>query len=353
LWNHSSRSWRHGMLVSALIFLSTSAPLVLLLSRQKHRLTFGDSARLNYAWYVSPRTFWRNWQGEIPESGIPLHSTRQLSFRPPVFEFDGPIVGSYPPWTDPSYWNDGLRWHFRLRPQMEVVAGNIASELRLLLRAQPGLITGLLVLAFFSGQRCWARLRELWPLFAISAAALALYLPIHVEDRFLGGFVLVLFLGLLAAVRLRPVDQRSAAYVAVAVFITMALGTADLTLRYATRHLAIPGSGPNSTTQDVLAAEHLQQMGVRPGDKVAVIGDGTGAYWAHLANLRIVAEIMSAHHDSEEFWRAPQEVKQQVYDTFWSVHAQLLIASCPPSKPSDWTQIAGTSYCVLELREPR
>ena len=63
---------------------------------------------------------------------------------------------------------------------------------------------------------------------------MALYAPVHVEDRFLGGFVLVLFLTLLAAVRLRPADQKSASYVALAVFITMALSIADLTIRYAT-----------------------------------------------------------------------------------------------------------------------
>ena len=33
------------------------------------------------------------------------------------------------------------------------------------------------------------------------------------------------------------------------------------------------------------------QNGLHAGDHVAVIGDGTGAYWAHLARLHIVAEI--------------------------------------------------------------
>src|SRR5437899_5495997 len=150
----------------------------------------------------------KNWQGEIPESGIPLHPTRQVLRRPPVFEFDGPVIGTYPPWTDPSYWNEGLQWHFKLKPQMEVLGANVASEIRILLRTQPALVTGILVLALLSGRPWLAGLRELWPLIVLPLAAMVLYLPVHVEDRFLGGFVLILFLTCLAAVRLRPPIKR-------------------------------------------------------------------------------------------------------------------------------------------------
>jgi len=40
-----------------------------------------------------------------------------------------------------------------------------------------------------------------------------------------------------------------------------------------------------------------------PETKVAVIGDGEGAYWARLAHLRIVAEIMDRNGGSVRFWR--------------------------------------------------
>jgi hypothetical protein len=349
LWQRSPQSWRHGVAVAVLVFLGVSAPLVLALSVEKGRPTFGDSGRLNYAWAVSPRTFWRNWQGEVPGSGRPVHPTRQLLQHPPVFEFDGPVPGTYPPWADPSHWNEGLRWHFSLREQVEVLATTMVSETRVLLRAQPGLVIAVVVLALLSGGAWFAGLRQLWPLIAWPAAAFAVYLPVHVEDRFLGGFVLVLFLSLLAAAQLRPADQRSAGYVAIAVFLTMALGTADVTVRYATHHFAIPGSGPISAWQDVVAAEQLQKMGLQPGDKVAVIGDGTGAYWARLAKLRIVAEVMDANHGSTEFWRSSEEIRQKVYAAFSQTGAGLAVASCPPSKENGWQPIAGTKYCVLQL----
>jgi len=337
------------MVVAALVFLGASAPLVLSLSRQKGRFTFGDSGKLNYAWEVSPQTFWRNWQGETPGSGTPAHPTRQLLQSPPVFEFDGPVPGTYPPWADPSYWNEGLRWHFSVRPQVQVLAANFATEMNLVLRSQPGLVIAVIVFALLSGGVWFAGLRELWPLIAWPAAAFAIYLPVHVEERFLGGFVVVLFLALLAAARLRPTDQRNAGYVAIAVFITMMLSTADLTVRYATHHLAIPGSGPNSTWQDVTAAEQLQKMGARAGDKVAVIGDGTGAYWARLAKLRIVAEVMGASHGSAQFWGSSEETKERVYAAFAQAGASLAVASCPSPAAKGWQPIPGTDYCAFPL----
>ena len=237
LWKRSSPGWGRGITVAGLVFVCTSAPLIFLLSHQKGRFTFGDSGKANYAWYVSPRTFWRNWQGEVPGSGTPVHPTRQLLRHPPLFEFDGPVVGTYPPWTDPSYWNEGLQAHFKLRPQMEVLAGTVPSEVRLLFRARPELIAAVIALALLSGHLWLVGLRELWPVIAMSVAGMGLYLPLVENDRYLGGFVLVSFLALIAAVRLGPDVLKSGACLAIAVFLAMALGTADYTVRAAMNHI--------------------------------------------------------------------------------------------------------------------
>jgi hypothetical protein len=352
-WRRSSPGWGRGMLAAGLVFLCASAPLILLLSHQKGRFTFGDSGKGTYAMAVSPRTSPRNWQGEIPGGGTPIHPTRQLLRHPPLFEFDGPVVGTYPPWTDPSYWNEGLQSHFNLEAQMETLASTAPSEARLLLRVRPELVAAVIVLALLSGPLWLGGLRELWPLLAMSVAGMGIYLPILEVDRYLGGFVLVLFLTLIAAVRLRPEVQKSGAYVAVAVFIVMALATADYTVRVAMNHMAIPGTGPNSAWQEVVAAEQLQRMGAQPGDKVAVITDGSGAFWARLAKLRIVAEIMDGNNGTKEFWEAPEEVQHQVYDIFAHTHAKLVVTECPPAPPttpSGWQKIPDTRYYVRPLQ---
>lgn len=351
LYRRKDKNWRRGVIVACLVFLLTSAPLLLLISQQKDRLTFGDSGKLAYAWIVSPRTFWRNWQGER-DSGRPLHSTRQLLSHPSLFEFDGPIPGTYPPWTDPSYWNDGLRLRFDWKAQARVFAINLSAEARLLFRAQPALLAGVIVIGLLSGRRWWINLRTLWPLIFIAVVGLGAYLPILESDRYLGGFLLLFFIVLLAAGQFRREDQKSVAYLTLAVFLVMTLGTLDFTARVLTNHLAMDGGGSNSAAQDIVAARQLRQMGAQPGEKVAVIADGTGAYWAQLAKLRIVAEIMAVDKGASEFWTASEAQQQEVYRIFAQAHAKLIVSRCPapPSRIStDWRPIAGTEYCVRSL----
>ena len=354
LYRRTDKTWRRGMIIASLVFLSSSLPLIFLLSQQKGRLTFGDSGKLNYAWGVYPQVFYRNWQGESG-SGIPVHPTRQSMRHPPVFEFDGPVVGTYPPWTDPSYWNEGVQGRFRLKAQTQVFAVNLASEARLLVRSQPGLVVGIIVLAALSGRRWWKSLREIWPLISVSVIGMAVYLPILVNDRYLGGFLLIFFILLLAAAQCGPEDQRSVTYLSLAVFVVMALGTVDYAARIVTNHLSIPGVGPNSTLQDVLTAEQLWRMGIQPGDRIAVIADGTGAYWARLAKLRIVAEIMDTNHGTREFWTASEDQQREVYRVFAQARAKLVVTSCPvrpPGIPEGWQRIEGTPYCLLSLPRP-
>jgi hypothetical protein len=208
-----------------------------------------------------------------------------------------------------------LKWHVNLKSQARVFVTNLSTELQLLLRAQPGLLAGLLALALLTGAAWITQARRLWPLFAVCAAGFALYLPVHVEERFTGGFVIILFLALLATMRLRPADRRSGETIAIAVFAVMILGTADLTVRHATKHFSIPGVGPNSAIEDVAAAEQISRMGAHPGEKIAIIGMGRGVYCARLAKLRIVAEVLAVEHGYEKFWELPDSARSQVYDT--------------------------------------
>jgi hypothetical protein len=346
LWRRSDPKWRTGIVIAGVAFLFVCSPLIFSLSRQKRRFTFGDSGKVNYAWSVWPRSPLRNWQGQEPQGGTPAHPTRQLLEHPPVFEFDGPVVGTYPPWTDPSYWNEGLKGQFRLKPQLEVLLTTVPSEARLLTRAQPGWITGIIALALLGGSVFWRSLRRVWHLIVISLVGMAMYLPLVENDRYLGGFLLVILLLPLWAARLLVQERRAVTCITVAVFASMALGTVDYTVRVLTNHYAIPGVGPNSTLEDVVAAEQLWHLGLTPGDKVAIIGNGTGAYWASLAKVRIVAEIMDTGHGSREFWASSSETRQRVYKLFEQSHAVKVVATCPPEVPEGWQLLTGTSLCI-------
>jgi hypothetical protein len=239
----------------------------------------------------------------------------------------------------------------KLRPQLEVLFSTLSSEIRLVTRSRPDLFAAIIILALLSGQMWFANVRKLWPLALISLVGMGLYLPMVENDRYVGGFVLVLFLTLLSSVRLQLRDLTAGRYVAVAVFCTMMLATADYNLRLLEHHFAIPGSGPNSTLEDIAVADRLSRMDLKPGDRVGVILNGTGAFWAHLAKLRIVAEIMDTDRGANEFWSSPAGVQQQVFDLFAGTHAKLIVAICPAAADvsGQWDPLIGSRYCIHRL----
>jgi hypothetical protein len=103
-----------------------------------------------------------------------------------------------------------------------------------------------------------------------------------------------------------------------------------------------------------------------------VIGFSLGAYWARLAGVRIVAEICAERPSPPwicgggqagitQFWDAPPEVKQQVYDAFRKAGAVAVVSSILRSEglvrvertPSgEWRPIGDTGYHLYLLQDP-
>jgi hypothetical protein len=333
-----------GVLLASLVFLAVSTPWVIALSRAKGRFMFGDSGKLTYAWCVSPGSLWRNWQGQPASSGVPRHPTRQLLVHPPLFEFSEPVGGTYPPWFDPSYWNDGTQWRFSPRAQSKVLLNSALFFLRLFLRAQAGLLTGVIVFLLLGRREALRGMAVVWPVAAAALVGMAIYAPVLAETRYVGGFLVLLWCAILAAIRLPDsLDHvRFARYVGIAMVITILLSAAETTYR-ATE------AAPYSAREDIDVAANLQHLGLHAGDKVAVIGDGTGAYWAHLGQFKIVAEIMSG--GKVEFWSAPDETKAAVYQAFRKTGALAIITWDPPccGVGSEWHSVLGTRYYAYFL----
>jgi hypothetical protein len=122
-----------GLLLSALLFVDVSSPFIAAPSKQKGRLTFGDSGRLAYA-TVSPGS------PQVHGQGVPagFRNIQLDNFLPPVFEFATPVGGAYPPGYDPSYWNEGMRASFRVRSQIRVLLQS-ARNYAIMLPGQVGL----------------------------------------------------------------------------------------------------------------------------------------------------------------------------------------------------------------------
>ncbi len=109
------------VLIALATFLLVGGPLVAAISQSKGRLTFGDSGRITYASFVSPIEDFVHWRGEQEGTGRPKHPTRKILGSPPMYEFATPIGGAYPPWYDPSYWNEGVVPHVTLKGQLKIL----------------------------------------------------------------------------------------------------------------------------------------------------------------------------------------------------------------------------------------
>jgi hypothetical protein len=115
----------------------------------------------------------------------------------------------------------------------------------------------------------------------------------------------------------------------------------------ASRHWIMKDSG---FAIPVHVANGLSQIGVQPGDKVAVIGNAlySSSMWARLARVRIVAEMPG---NEQNFWAADPGVKSQVIKIFASTGAKIIVAEEGPSygSTSGWQTIENTGHYVYML----
>jgi len=338
-----------GVMLAGLLFLVVSLPFVAALSKQKRRLTFGDSGRLAYASMVNPNAPQKHWQGDPPEGGVPKHTTRQLLDHPAVFEFAEPVGGTYPPWYDPSYWNEGAHGTFRLRAQIRVLVQSARNYAKMFID-QLGLFAGIGILVLWGGTPTRRAIVANWPLIAAAALNMGLYSIVLVRPRYVGGFVALLCVALLAGIRLPRSAETTplTKYVAIAVMGTILFSVVAnfAEIAYVTNTVY----GEPTQKDEMRAAEGLQSMGLRAGDPVAVIGDGTVDYWARLDRFKIVAEIFSPEPNQVQFWSEPWERRKVAYECLHRAGARVVVVWSPPNGVDPgWEKIANTNYYAYFL----
>ncbi len=357
-------AWR--ALVAGVVFLLLSSPFLLALSWAKGRPTFGDTGRLNYAWYVNdiPGVYWR---GEPGWSGTPRHATRKVMEEPEVYEFGTPVGGTYPLWYDPSYWNEGLTPRFDLRRQIVVLITGIKFHFYFLfpLALRGSIAMGLFLLFYMSGRR-WRIIKDVaarWFLLVPALAAFAMYSLVHVEERFIGSFVVMFFVGLFSSVQLAKWQGARRLATCVVIFVIamfwLTVGPSSARAAYVTLRGVISEEAPYVNWQVV---EGLKQLGVQHGDKVAVLNTSIGPpgysgnirssdnmRWARLARLQIVAEVYS-REDKNDFWRLGDPVKKRIIEAFTQAGAKVIVDNKVPSGAgAEWQRVGKTDYYVYFL----
>ena len=323
------------------VFAIIAATLIVTLSKEKHRVTIGDSGKLAYAQFVDGAPFMTHWQGEPPGTGIPAHPTRKVSANPPLYEFAQPIAGSYPPWYDPSYWYEGIRPHFSLRGQLWVIYKGLNTYFKLFSRsgALYVLFLALIVLVRKKGKWEWGE-RRFWLVWIPSLGALSMYGLLLVKQRYVSGFAMVLLFCILSSARISFAAQE--------VFRKRAIGVTILALALAmtwSSSLNLRDIIRNRPYDQQVVAEGLRDMGISPGTQVASIGSGLDAYWAHLAEVRIISEIPEK---GTSFLAVDPLRRREVLNKFLELGAKAVVTknAAVAHSTAGWQQVRNTEYYV-------
>jgi hypothetical protein len=306
--------------LALLIFASIAVPQIIVLSRTKGRATFSDSGKLTFAWsnYDLPIC---DWQGQPAGSGLPLHPTRMVYAHPEMFEFNGPIRASYPPWYDPSYWNDGMSPKFRINLVFRHFVRNATSILLDFTRPRIWLVGVVLLLCFCEPSATIRGVTQYWYLIVPSVSVFAAYSFTFAEFRYMPGWLLMVWASVLTGLRLRPslasppIAKSIAILMAAVIVASMANGLYGQCK--SVRH--------DDATVHYSIAEGLTRLGVRRDDKVGAIGFDNDAHWAYLDGLMIVAEIRTG--SVCDFWNASAVGKSEVLHRFAEAGARAIITN--------------------------
>jgi hypothetical protein len=342
-----------GAVIAATLMAIVILPYGIALSQSKGRITLGDSAALNYAWHVNgvPRYHWR---GEIAGNGTAAHPSRKILDTPPVYEFARAAGGTYPLWFDPSYWNEGLRPRIRLGNQLKALYSVSSEYLNLFLGLQAGVAIGIFALLFAGGspRQVLRNIGHEWVLLGIPLIGLAMYQLVHFEARYIAAFLVLLWLGLLAAVRTEESlsSWRLIHVVPLGIAILLLTRVATYQMGPTTQEIvnALRGHGETSHIQWRVATG-LVQMGTQPGDSFAIIKTRPDVYyWARLAKAHVVAELPDA---GGAFWYSSRDAQTRVLKALESTGVKGVVAAdTPPDPMSGWRGIGDTGYSVYFFR---
>ncbi len=268
-----------------------------------------------------------------------MHATRKIAIDPPIYEFNGPIGGTYPPSYDPSYWNEGRHSTWNLHAQLSVIVHNVPPMVDLFMVNQPCLMAGFLFLLLWSSDGFLFGLVRHWDLLTISFAVVGLYMLVYFDTRYVGAFVVLIWFSAFLSLRV-PGDRKTERIAGLSIVGLVAAMLLSFT-SYTAKKIS---HGCPESAEDQL--EVSRGLSLPEGTPIAVIGYGNYSYWAHFAHLRIVADVMS--QDEPAFWKLTEEKRQEFYTAFRVTGAKWIVGHPPSALTSlldpHWKQIGATEY---------
>jgi hypothetical protein len=358
-----------GAILTALVFAAIGGPYILVLSRSKGHFSYSDAGHLNYIWLVQgfprpPLLPIVNGTVDVQHLGL-KHPVHILRTDPYIATFSGPIEGSYPPWTDASYWLDGVKVPFRPLDLIKRVLVNVKNLL-----AIPGSFpfsTGCLVVLVFAGWKTtpWRNsLRSCWPAFLISIATFAIYMAVEVDIRYVATAALVLSILTVSCLRF---SAASLAKLSIPMLL-LALFT-GVTIRQTTvmlptfvdsakkgEILSSLAMHPNWLQPDLAQADAFRALNLSgAGGTVACIGaNDCDGYWLRLAGLKVVSQAVYPLGQIHRFWQLDPGVQKEVLAQLASTGAKVAVSSSELDAPlpDGWFRL-GESNVVVRRIEPK
>jgi hypothetical protein len=340
------RALRHAAIAVA-AFLMVTGPYVWALSTAQGHFTIGSTGQLNYAWQINNVPY-ANWQGPPPGYGFPAHPTRRMFNHPSVYEFASPVVGTYPPWDNPTYWNKGVEVHFDWSNQIRNLKRNGVNILTIIW-SQISFMVGIAILLAMRRptiQEMWREFLARWFLWLPGAAAIALYAVIHVESRYFSPFWALCWAPLICLVRLPNQDNnqrllRTVVIVCVTLFL-IPTGIGD------TREAIF---GQRDARLQTNIATGLAAAGVQRNEKIAMLNGFLGDEWQRLLRLSVVAEV--PYQDTDVFWASDRARQAEIYEQLAAAGATTLVANGIPAWASmeGWQEVGRTPIYVRSLKK--
>lgn len=351
--------------VALVAFGVVAGPYVAALSHQHQRFDFGDSGSLNYVWYVSGTEKMHLQQRMADSFGSAIvelkHPEQELMRTPGVYSYTQMQHGTYPPWFDPTYWNDHITAKFSLSRLVARDERNVVLIFRYLLNHPEPLLL-LLVLLLTCGRINWLG-RYAWPAAGLGVLIWGIYSLVNVEERYVTAGYLLILIALFAAFKKREPYDSALKLVPSAIMLLFALLPLGAMTRQAAenrRQLSIIGQVPAWRDAQIFgAAEGLRTMGLRPGDSIACIGTiacVNDFYWARVAGVRIVDEIYAPEPKHLAIQLDTMPNRQQAYDALRSQGAKVIVGAFDPGEMNNahpategWQRLGETRYYALQL----
>jgi hypothetical protein len=287
-------TWKH-LIALTISMLTTMALYVVPLSLKLGHLSFGESGK--YQIVFSSNEHILPMVPMVHGSIRTKHPAAILFKTPVVYEFEKPFDVSYPPWFDPDYWNDGIDLKIDWKRYDELLVDKIVSLFFSFVFFLSVLKIGLSFSARKLVPYSIQELKKTSPVWLTACACSSLYLFMSAAvSRYFMGFIPTMAAAIFLAYKspdTEPVSKRERRFL----WFVTALVLVAFTLKSLMHvYFFLPKlAEKNSHDAHSAIVQKLEELGIKPHDKIMRVAPNEGGeyYWAHLADIRVVAECAS------------------------------------------------------------